>query len=278
MALCGCGVAREYKPKIKQLLREVPLKEIHVWKEAQARPLDRSRIKDLARSIRSEGLQNPPVIQKSGPHEYSLISGRHRLSALRSLGAKKARCLVLTRDTAYDLEDAKAASVAENLHRHQMSTAELASACVSLAEQVGKVAAARKLGMSNMTFRKYHGFAGVPQRIKDLVPSRLSRDEATRLYQAVPGVAEALAVVDRTARLDPHSRKIYLRILPSMPSASHRAVLARVRKIGGPKKKIVIELGRNNAAKLGRLAEQKGTTADKLANEALLAYVRKHGR
>ena len=94
----------------------------------------------------------------------------------------------------------------------------------------------------------------------------------------MPDVAEALAVVDRTARLDPHSRKIYLRILPSMPSASHRAVMARVRKIGGPKKRIVIELGRNNAAKLGRLAERKGTTADKLANEALLAYVRKHGR
>ena len=268
-------MAGRYKPKIKQMLREVPLAEIHVWKEAQARPLDRSRTKDLARSIRSEGLQNPPVIQKSGPHEYSLISGRHRLSALRSLGAKEARCLVLTRDTAYGLEDAKAASVAENLHRHQMSAAELANACVSLADRVGKVAAARKLGMSSPTFRKYHGFAGVPQRIKDLVPSKLSRDEATRLYQAVPGVTEALAVVGRIARLDPHSRKIYLRILSSMPSASHRVILARVRKAGGPKKRIVIELGRNNAAKLGRLAESSGTTVDKLAGEVLLKYIRK---
>ena len=102
-------MARKYKPKINQVLREVPLNEIRVWKEAQARRLDRSRIKDLAKSIRSEGLQNPPLIQKNAPHEYLLISGRHRLSALRSLGAKKAKCLVLTRETAYGLEDAKAA-------------------------------------------------------------------------------------------------------------------------------------------------------------------------
>lgn len=271
-------MAREYKPKIKQTLREVPLKEIKVWKEAQARRLDRSRIKNLAKSIRSEGLQNPPLIQKSGRHEYKLISGHHRLSALRSLGAKKAKCLVLTRDTAYELEDAKAASVVENLHRHQMNTSELATACVFLAEQVGKGAAARKLGMSAPTFRKYHGFAGVPQRIKDLVPSKLSRDEATRLYQAVPGVAKALAVVANISKLDPRARRLYLKALASSPTASHRVLLARVRKAGGPKKRIVIELGRNNAAKLDRLAKRRGTGVDKLADEILLGYIRKYVR
>lgn len=271
-------MARKYKPKIKQVLREVPLNQIRVWKEAQARRLDRSRIKNLAKSIRSEGLQNPPLIQKSGKGEYKLISGHHRLSALRSLGAKSAKCLVLTRDTAYELEDAKAASVVENLHRHQMNTSELANACVFLAEQVGKGAAARKLGMSAPTFRKYHGFAGVPQRIKDLVPSKLSRDEATRLYQAVPGVARALEVVDKISRLEPRARRLYLKILASSPSASHKEVLARVRKIGGPKKRIVVELGRNNAAKLDRLAKRRGTGVDKLADEILLGYIRKHGR
>lgn len=276
--MCGPAVARGYKPKIKQVLREVPLNQIRVWKEAQARRLDRSRIRNLAKSIRSEGLQNPPLIQKSGKGEYKLISGHHRLSALRSLGAKSAKCLVLTRDTAYDLEDAKAASVVENLHRHQMNESELANACVFLAEQVGKGAAARKLGMSAPTFRKYHGFAGVPQRIKDLVPSKLSRDEATRLYQAVPAVGKALEIVGLTSRLEPRARRLYFKILASNPSASHREVLARVRKAGGPKKRIVIELGRNNAAKLDRLAKRRGTGVDKLADDILLGYIRKYGR
>jgi len=159
-------LARRYKPRIKQVLREVPLKNVHVWKDAQARRLDRSRVREIAKSIRSEGLQNPPVIQRGGRGLYLLISGNHRLAALKHLGAKKSKFLVITKDTEYGLEDAKAASVVENLHRMQMSPRELADACRFLAEQMTRAEAARKLGMSMPTFKKYHGFAGVPEKIQ----------------------------------------------------------------------------------------------------------------
>ncbi|ABK77800.1 transcriptional regulator [Cenarchaeum symbiosum A] len=252
----------------------MPLKNVHVWKEAQARRLDRSRVRDIAKSIRSEGLQNPPVIQRGGRGLYLLISGHHRLAALKYLGAKKSKFLVITKDTEYGLDDAKAASVVENLHRLQMSPRELADACKFLAEQTTKSEAAKKLGMSMPTFKKYHGFAGVPDKIKAMVPGTISRDEATRLYQAVPTISQALKVVSKIAKLDRPSRRIYLRLLAQSPRSGHKIILKRMRKVG-IKKKIPIELGKNGARKLSRLAEREGTDETRLANRIVREYLRK---
>ena len=57
-------MAKRYNPPISYRLREIPVKQIKVWKDAQARKLDREGITELARSIKNEGLQNPPMVQK----------------------------------------------------------------------------------------------------------------------------------------------------------------------------------------------------------------------
>ena len=80
---------RRYKPTISYRLREVPIKQIKVWKEAQARKLDRENISELAKSIKNEGLLNPPLVQKEGRDAFLLMSGQRRLAAMKRLGAKK---------------------------------------------------------------------------------------------------------------------------------------------------------------------------------------------
>ena len=155
-------MAKRYRPAISYRLREIPLKSVKVWKDAQARKLDRKGITELARSIKTEGLQNPPMVQKEGK-EYLLMSGQRRLAALKRLKAKKIPALVLTRNAKYELDDAKAASVVENLHRKDMETREMALACAFLADKKGKSKAAQSLGISKIMFKKYHGFAGVPK-------------------------------------------------------------------------------------------------------------------
>ena len=58
-------MAKRYRPvSISYRLREIPLKSVKVWKDAQARKLDRKGVTELARSIKTEGLQNPPMVQK----------------------------------------------------------------------------------------------------------------------------------------------------------------------------------------------------------------------
>ena len=57
-------------------------------------------------------------------------------------------------------------SVIENIHRKNMNVKDMADACAFLAEQMGKSKAAQSLGLSMSTFKKYHGFAGVPDKLK----------------------------------------------------------------------------------------------------------------
>ena len=172
-------MAKRYRPAISYRLREIPLKSVKVWKDAQARKLDRKGVTELARSIKTEGLQNPPMVQKEGK-EYLLMSGQRRLAALKRLKAKKIPALVLTKNAKYELDDAKAASVVENLHRKDMETREMALACAFLADKKGKSKAAQSLGISKIMFKKYHGFAGVPEALKSMVPEAPSIFE-TRL-------------------------------------------------------------------------------------------------
>ena len=183
-------MAKRYQSPITYRLREIPIKQIKVWKDAQARKLDREGIAELARSIKNEGLQNPPMVQKESKNSYLLMSGQRRLAALKRLRAKKIPVLLLTNATKYDLENAKAASVIENLHRNKMNTSDMTSACVFLAESVGKSKAAQSLGISQQTLRKYLGFAAVPEILKQFVPKQLSRDDVTRLYQIIPNASK----------------------------------------------------------------------------------------
>jgi len=165
-------MAKRYKSPITYRLREIPVKQIKVWKDAQARKLDREGIAELARSIKNEGLQNPPMVQKESKDSYLLMSGQRRLAALKRIGAKKIPVLLLAQNTKYDLDSAKAASVIENLHRNKMNTKDMTSACVFLSESVGKSKAAQSLGISQRTLRKYLGFAAVPDSLKNMFQRR----------------------------------------------------------------------------------------------------------
>jgi len=100
-------MAKRYTSPITYRLREIPVKQIKVWKDAHARKLDREGIAELARSIKNEGLQNPPMAQKESKDSYLLMSGQRRLAALKRIGAKKIPVLLLTQNTKYDLENTK---------------------------------------------------------------------------------------------------------------------------------------------------------------------------
>lgn len=268
-------MAKRFRSPIEYRLRHVPVKSITVWKDAQARKLDREGIAELAKSIRAEGLQNPPLVQREGRGVYKLMAGQRRLAALKRLRAKTVPVLVITRATEYDIGNAKAASVIENIHRKGMSTRDLASSCVFLAETMGTQAkAARTLGMSVPTFKKLHGFAGVPDRLKDLVPRTISRDEATRLHVAMPSTVKAVEVAKRIAGLPPPVRRQYVRILSENPRMRHAAVLKRARKARA-QQKVPVVLSKRQAAFLDRQSEKRGMETDQLAKKIVADWIRR---
>jgi len=255
-------------------LKEIPIKYIKIWKDAQARKLDREGIAELAKSIKNEGLQNPPMVQKESKNSYLLLSGQRRLVALKRLGAKKIPVLLLTQSTKYDLEDAKAASVVENLHRNKMNVKDMTAACVFLSESVGKSKAAKSLGISSQTLKKYLGFVAVPEKLRKFVPKELSRDDATRLYQIMPNISKAIKTAEKIIPLDQKLRKEYLRVLSRSPKSSHPKLLKKA-KSGLLQRKVTIDLTKGNARKLKGLAAKKGIEVTDMADEILSSYLKR---
>lgn len=267
-------MAKRYNPPISYRLREIPVKQIKVWKDAQARKLDREGITELARSIKNEGLQNPPMVQKESKNLYLLMSGQRRLAALKRLGAKKIPVLLLTQNTKYNLEGAKVASVIENLHRNKMDTKDMTSACVFLTESVGKNKAAQSLGISQQTLKKYLGFAAVPDSLKKYVPKELSRDDVTRLYQTIPNVSKAEKIAEKIIPLDQKLRKLYLHTLARSSKMSHPKLLKNA-KAKLLQQKVTIDLNKGNARKLQSMAARNDMQVTEMADKILSDYLRK---
>jgi len=236
--------------------------------------LDRDGITELAKSIKNEGLQNPPMVQRDGKNSYLLMSGQRRLAALKRLGAKKIPVLLLNNATKYDLDDAKAASVVENLHRNKMNTRDMTAACVFLTESVGKAKAAQSLGISSQTLRKYLGFAAVPEKLRQFVPKELSRDDCTKLYQTIPNVPKAIKITQRIIPLDQKLRKEYLRVLSRSPKSSYLKLLKKA-KSGLLQQKVTIQLTTGNARKLKSMAARNELEVVDMADEILSSYLKK---
>ena len=80
------------------------------------RPTHADKVGELVQSIRTLGLQSAPVvIEREG--RYKLVSGRHRLEAIRVLGYEEAPVRIVGFD---DLQ-ARMWTISENLHRNELS-------------------------------------------------------------------------------------------------------------------------------------------------------------
>ena len=214
------------------------------------------------------------MVQKESKNSYLLLSGQRRLAALKRLGAKKIPVLLLTQNTKYDLEDAKAASVVENLHRNKMNVKDMTAACVFLSESVGKSKAARSLGISSQTLKKYLGFAAVPDKLKQFVPKELSRDDCTKLYQIISNVSKAVRIAERIIPLDQKLRKEYLKSLTRSPKSSHLKLLKRA-KTGLLQQRVTVQLTKGNARKLKSLAARKEIEVTEIADKIMSDYLKR---
>lgn len=268
---------KRYSPRVTYRLKEIPIKQIKVWREAQARKLDREGVSELAKSIKSEGLLNPPLVQKQEKDSYLLMSGQRRLAAMKRIGAKKIPVHLLTKKSQYDLEDAKAASVIENIHRSDMNYNETAQACKFLAQQVGKSKAAKTMAMSLPTLNKYLGYAGVPERLKALVPKVITRDEATKLYQILPNVSKAETIASKISNLDSPLRKRYLTALAHSPKSSHKKLLQRAKSLR-IRQNVLVKLPKTHAKRLFRASEKMDLTSDELAEKIITDYLKRKRR
>jgi len=164
-------------------------------------------------------------------------------------------------------------SVVENLHRNKMNTKDMTAACVFLTESIGKGKAAKSLGISSQTLKKYLGFAAVPEKLKQFVPGELSRDDCTKLYQIISNVSKAVRIAEKLIQLDQKLRKEYLHVLSRSPKSSHLKLLKKA-KAGLLQQKVTILLNKRNARKLKILAVRDDMEVTKMTEKIISDYLK----
>ena len=254
---------------MRYTLQNVPVSSVDVWDEAQARKLDTRGIAELAKSVQSDGLQNPPLVQKEGSR-YTLISGQRRLAAIKSLGKKTMPVLVL-QDSRSSVEDAKASSLVENFHRRNMNPAETAKAVRFIVQQKGKKEAGKILGMSMRTIERHIGFHAVPDSIKALVPEKLSRDHAIRLCRYARNTTDALEIADIISGYDETKKDRYLKALADNPDDNHTSLLRKSNRYYDGTFKL--GLASNMLQKLATESEKKDMTSEQMVADIVKRWL-----
>ncbi len=133
-------------------------------------------VRGLADSIDRVGMHNPILVKRLGDHRCRLVSGRHRLAAIKLLGRERIDARIIDDDVA------GIAGISENLHRSELSRLERDEAVVEylkarngdggLAAQPhdkGFSRLASQIGLDRKQIRQAVRNAGICKAAKDLL-------------------------------------------------------------------------------------------------------------
>ncbi|PDH30164.1 MAG: chromosome partitioning protein ParB [Puniceicoccaceae bacterium MED-G30] len=151
-------------------LRELSVKDIVPNPHQPRREIDPRLIKELARSIRSEGLLQPIVVRAKGKR-FELIAGERRLRAFKQLERKKIPARII------EAGDASSASLAliENLQRENLNPVDEALGYASLIRDFGltQEAAAERVGKGRATVANAMRLLSLDSEIQGYLSRRL---------------------------------------------------------------------------------------------------------
>ncbi len=261
---------------ISYTLKEVPIKSVTIWEEAQARTLDTTDIDSLAKSIAVEGLQNPPMVQKNG-NNYLLMAGQRRLEAFKKLGYTTIPVLVLSKNSSCDVDNAKAVSVIENFHRKDMSASEMVSACQFLVEKLGNAEASKVLGIKPQTIREYLGFAAVPDGIKQMVPKSLSKRDAIRICKIITSPSKATDIITKISKYFPAQKKRYIDALEQLGSTAEHSDIQKLANSFRARQNLSLKISKNQARGLSKISKEDNMEPAEFAQKIVTEYLSRKG-
>jgi ParB family chromosome partitioning protein len=256
---------------------EIPISAV---KENPFQPrldMDLQALKELADSIRENGLIQPIAVCRNGD-EYRLISGARRLKAAQIAGLNLIQAVVLEVESEAQLLEL---ALVENLQREDLNPLELANGYKRLIDECGltQEEVAKKVGKERPTITNTLRLLKLPDFIK----------EALRKNEISAGHAKALAGVEDNDKAVDLCRRIIKeglnvrqleRLITNLEHTSRKKIAAgkssyimevenRLRKLYGTKINIttrrkggVIEISYFSQVELERLLEVLETVAE----------------
>ena len=167
---------------------------------------DEEKIRELADSIKEQGIIQPLTVAPLGENRYELIAGERRLRASRMVGLEKVPAVIKEVDD----EGMLALSLVENIQREDLNPIEEARAFQELIAQFGHTQedVAKKVGKSRVAVANSVRLLKLPQVVQeDVANCRYSAGHA-RAILSVDGIHAQLKLRERILREMPTVRDV----------------------------------------------------------------------
>jgi ParB family chromosome partitioning protein len=187
------GKVQDILPEIQKAgIFEIPLTEIQVNPFQPRIHFDKEALKDLADSIKVQGIIQPITVRKLAPNEYQLISGERRFQASKLAGLTQIPAYVRTANDQQMLEMA----LIENIQRENLNALEIAQSyqrllveCNLKQEELGD-----RVGKNRTTVNNYLRLLKLPPTIQAAIrDQQLSMGHARALIN-IEDVEKQLAL------------------------------------------------------------------------------------
>jgi ParB family chromosome partitioning protein len=146
---------------------------------------DESALKELADSIRANGIVQPPVVRRRADGKYELIAGERRTRAAIMAGLKKIPVVLA------DADDRKAAEmgVVENIQRKDLNVIEEAEGYRLLKEQFGitQEDVAERVGKSRPAIANALRLLELPDEVKQLLSRNILSAGHAKVLLSIEG-------------------------------------------------------------------------------------------
>lgn len=174
-----------------QNVRQIPVDRLRSNPYQPRRHFDENALKELADSIRENGVLQPVLVRRVGPEDYELIVGERRLRACRMAGLATIPAIVRECSD----RDMLLMALIENVQRHDVNAVEQALAYARMQEEFGFTheEIARRVGKSRVAVSNTLRLLTLsPDVLKALEAGQISEGHARLLVGMTPDSQRAL--------------------------------------------------------------------------------------
>jgi len=164
---------------------ELPILEIERSPYQPRRDFGEEELRELAESLKNNGLVQPPAVRKNSRGRWELIAGERRLRAAQFAGWKKIAVVVREADD----QTAAVMTMTENLQREDLNPIEEAQSYKTLQDTFNLTQAevAEKVGKGRATVANATRLLELPDEVKSLVQTSLLSAGHAKVLLSVDG-------------------------------------------------------------------------------------------
>ena len=186
------------------------------------RDFKEEELRELAESLRNNGLVQPPTVRRNASGRYELISGERRLRAAQLAGWERIRVTLVEADD----QTAAIMTTTENLQREDLNPIEEAVSYKTLQDRFGltQQEVAEKVGKGRATVANATRLLELPDEVKALVQTNLLSAGHAKVLLSVDGEKDRILL----AR-DCVNSELTVRALEKRVARLHAPVASRER-------------------------------------------------